>query len=311
MPSRRNIITFMLATSAFGIAGALAAEPQRLAVVASFSILGDLARQIGGDRITVTDIIGPNRDAHGFEPSPADARKLAGARLVVVNGLGFDSFIDKLMKAAGSTARVVTVSAGLPLLRKAAEKSDHRHGHSHAGGKAKDDPHLWQSPANVRQMARTIAAALSTADEAGKAAYDANLTAFLTRLDALDQEFRTAIARVPEARRVFATNHDAFGYLARDYGLTIHAIQGVSPHAEPSAADLARIIRQLKAAKAPAVFLENVTDSRAAARIARESGAKVGGTLYSDALSLADGPAPSYIDLMRHNMKEIAAALAP
>lgn len=301
----------MLATSAFGMTGAGAAEPQRLAVVASFSILGDLARQIGGDRITVTDIIGPNRDAHGFEPSPADARKLAGARLVLVNGLGFDNFIDKLMKAAGNPARVVTVSSGLPLLRKAAEKPDHGHGHSHAGGKAKDDPHLWQSPANVRQMARTIAAAFSAADEAGKATYDANLAAFLARLDVLDQEFRTAIARIPEARRTFATNHDAFGYLAREYGLTIHAIQGVSPHAEASAADLARIIRQLKAAKAPAVFLENVTDSRAVARIARESGAKVGGTLYSDALSLADGPAPSYIDLMRHNMKEIAAALAP
>lgn len=311
MISRRNIITFIGATLAMPtVLSPARAQENRLKVVASFSILGDLARQIGGDRIELTSIVGPNQDAHVFQPGPADARKLADAQVVIVNGLGFDSFIDKLMTTAGGKPLRVTVSAGLDLMKKPAGAADD-HGHRHGPAADKDDPHVWQSITNARRIARTIAAALSTADPAGKATYDANLAGYIARLDALDAEFRAIIAALPPARRAFATSHDAFRYLARDYGLTSHAIQGVSPHAEASAGDLAKIIRQLKASKAPAVFLENVSDSRAIARIARETGAKLGGTLYSDALSLADGPVPSYIDLMRHNMKQLAGALAP
>ena len=310
MITRRNIITFgTMVLAATGLPAARAQE-QRLKVVASFSILGDLARQVGGDRIEVTSIVGPNQDAHVFQPSPADARKLAGAALVIVNGLGFDTFMDKLVAASGGKPMRVTAAAGLDLMKKPAGATDD-HGHKHGAAAQKDDPHVWQSIANARRIVQMISVSLATVDPAGKAAYDANLTSYLARLDALDAEFRAAIAALPPARRAFATSHDAFRYLARDYGLTSHAIQGVSPHAEASAGDLAKIIRQLKASKAPAVFLENVSDSRAIARIARETGAKLGGTLYSDALSLADGPVPSYIDLMRHNMNQLAGALAP
>ena len=175
----------------------------------------------------------------------------------------------------------------------------------------KDDPHVWQSLANARAIVTALATGMSMADPAGKPVYDANLAAYISRIDALDAEFRPRFAALPQDRRSFATMHDAFRYLARDYGLTSHALQGISTHAQPSAGDLARIIRQLKALKTPAVFLENVTDSRAIDRIARETGAKVGGTLYSDALSLADGPAPSYIGLMRHNLSRMAEALVP
>lgn len=287
------------------------AAPPALSVVASFSILADLARQIGGERVKVETIVGPNQDAHVFKPSPADAAKLTGAGLIAVVGLGYDSFMGRLARSAASKAPLVTLSTGIKPLKQAGSGHSHDHGHGHAHGKAGEDPHVWQSITNVRQMVTTLARALAAADPAGAATYDKNLATYLGRLEALDAELRAMLASLPADRREFATTHDAFGYLARDYGLTIRSLQGISTDSEPSAADLARIIRQLKASKTPAVFLENVTDPRKMQRIAAESSARIGGTLYSDSLSLADGPVPTYIDLMRHNVSTIVAALKP
>jgi len=281
--------------------------PAPLQVVASFSILADLVRQIGGERVAVTSLVPANQDAHVFQASPAEARKLVGAALVVVNGLGFDPFMDRLIAASGRKITPIVVSRGITPLKAGAH--DGHAGHDH--GKPAHDPHAWQSVANVRLYVQAIAAALSAVDPSGAAIYAAKAEAYRLRLDALETEIRAGIAAIPAERRALATTHDAFAYFAAAYGVKFLALQGISSDAEPSAADLARIIRQVKALKTPAVFLENVIDPRKAERIARESGAKIGGTLYSDSLSLENGPAPTYIDLMRHNLKQLTDALKP
>lgn len=287
------------------------AQHQPLPVAASFSILADLARQIGGEYVAVTELIGPNQDAHLYQPGPADARKIGAARLILLNGLGFEpGALTRMIAATNPRAAQIVLSNGLPTLKASETAAEHGHGHSHATPAAAD-PHLWQSVANMQAYARALAQALRAAAPQAATAIDAGLARYIVALETLDADIRAAMATIPAERRVIATTHDAFGYFAATYGLTIHTLQGVSTETEPSAADMARIIRQLKALKAPAVFLENVTDARKAQMIARESGARIGGTLYSDSLSLANGPAPTYIDMMRHNVREIVQALKP
>ncbi|GJD47309.1 putative periplasmic iron-binding protein [Methylobacterium crusticola] len=281
--------------------GPARAEPAR--VVATFSILGDLVRQVGGERVAVTTLVGPNGDAHGFVPAPADAKTLAAARLVVVNGLGFEGWIDRLIKASGTRAVLVVASAGITPLE---EAPDQAHGH----GDHAIDPHAWQNVANVKRYAATIRDGLIGIDPEGRPAYEANAAAYLAELDRLDAEVRAAIAGIPEARRRVITTHDAFGYFARAYGLRFLAPQGVSSDSEATARDVAGIVRQIRRDKIPAVFLENVADPRLMRQIARESGAKAGGRVFSDALSEPSGPAPTYIEMMRHNIREFTAALA-
>ena len=172
------------------------------------------------------------------------------------------------------------------------------------------DPHAWQSVANVKICVANIRDGLIAIDPAGKAAYEANAAAYLAKLDGLESEVKSAIARIPAGRRRIITTHDAFGYFGAAYGMTFIAPTGVSTEAEPSARDVARIITQIRQQKIPAVFLENISDPRMMAQIARETGATIGGTLYSDALSPPDGPAATYIDMMRHNVGEFTSALA-
>ncbi|WP_157096069.1 metal ABC transporter substrate-binding protein [Methylosinus sp. R-45379] len=269
--------------------------PPRLPVVASFSILGDLARIVGGDRIDVTTIVGPNGDAHVYQPSPQDGRRLAAAKLVFVNGLGFEGWIDRLVAASKTKARIVTASRAVTP-RKEGEGVD---------------PHAWQDVANVKIYVANIRDALVEADPDGAARYKANAAEYLHALGALDAEIVAAIDAIPRARRRVVSTHDAFGYFAARYGVEFIAPQGVSTDAEASARDIARIVDAVKAHKVAAVFLENIVDPRFAKRIAAETGAKVGGTLYSDALSPPDGPAPSYLRLMRFNVKQLTEALAP
>ncbi|WP_295845405.1 metal ABC transporter substrate-binding protein [Tardiphaga sp.] len=266
---------------------------EKVDVVASFSILGDIVKNVGGDRVSVTTLIGPNGDAHVFTPSPLDAKKIADARLVVVNGLGFEGWLPRLVKSAGGTAVIVTATHGI-----APRERD-----AHA------DPHAWQSVINAKIYVANIRAALVAVDPAGEAAYKAHADAYLARLDVLDGEVRTAMAAISEARRQVISSHDAFGYFAAAYGVTFIAPQGVSTEAEPSARDIARIITQIKAANIPAVFLENISDPRLMRRISAETGAKIGGTLYSDSLTQENGDAPTYIDMVRHNIKALTSAL--
>ncbi len=276
----------------------------KLPVVASFSILGDLVANVGGDRVAVRSLVGPNGDAHVYSPSPADAKTLSEAKVVFTNGLGFEGWIGRLIKSSNTRAPNVVAAKGIKP-RKVADAHGHSHGHSHGDG----DPHAWQSVPNVKIYVGNIRDGLIAADPAGRAAYEANAGSYLAKLDALDREVRETIAKIPAERRKIITTHDAFGYFKDAYGVEFIAPQGVSTESEASARDVARLIQQIRKQKIPAVFLENVSDPRLLKRIADETGAKIGGTLYSDALTDEKGDAPTYIDLIRHNIRTLSAAL--
>jgi zinc/manganese transport system substrate-binding protein len=294
MLTRRHAVAALLAVLA---AGPVHAQ-EKLKVVASFSILGDLVKNVGGDRIELTTLVGPNSDAHVYAPSPADARKLADAKVVFVNGLGFEGWIERLVKASGTRAPIVTATTGITPR------------HTDEGARDKIDPHAWQSVANAKVYVANIRDALAKADPAGRNAHAANAKAYVARLDALDAEVKAAVARIAPERRKVITAHDAFGYFGAAYGIEFIATVGVSTDSEASARDVARIIGEIRRRKIPAVFLENVSDPRLIKRIAEETGAAVGPRVYSDALSDEAGGAATYIDMMRHNMKAFAAALA-
>ena len=301
MITRRRIITLAGSLAALATAGPAVAQenaPARLKVLATFSILGDFVRNVGGDRVEVATLVGPDSDAHVYAPAPADARKVADAKVLVTNGLGYEGWMSRLLKASGTKAPVVVATKGI---------KEHKARDSHGHGEA--DPHAWQSVANAKVYVINIRDALIAVDPAGQAAYEANAAAYLAKLDTLDQEVKAAVAAIPAERRKIITTHDAFGYFEQAYGVAFIAPQGVSTEAEPSARDIARIITQVKKQKIPAVFLENVTDPRLMERIAKETGARVGGKLYSDALTGENGDAPGYIELMRHNLKTLGAAL--
>ena len=275
-----------------------AAAQEKLKVVATFSILADFVKNVGGERVAVSALVGPNGDAHVYQPTPGDAKTLGDARVVVTNGLGFEGWINRLVKASGTKAPMIVATKGIK-----PRKAEDDHGHGDA------DPHAWQSVANAKRYVENIRDALIAADPAAKDVYEANAAAYAAKLDALDAEVKAAIEKIPADRRRIITTHDAFGYFAAAYGVTFIAPQGVSTEAEVSAKDVARIITQIRKQKIPAVFLENVTDKRLLERIGAESGARIGGTLYSDALTDEKGVAPTYLDMMRHNVKQLAAAL--
>ena len=272
-----------------------------LSVVATFSILGDFARNVGGDRVSVTMLVGPNSDTHVYTPTPSDAKEITDAKLVIVNGLGLEGWLPRLIKSSGSKAATVVATRGI-----ATRKIEN--GHDHGPGDA--DPHAWQSVLNAKTYVANIRDALTAVDPAGADAYRANAAAYLARLDALDREIREALAKIPPERRSVISTHDAFGYFAAAYGIKFIAPQGVSTESEPSARDIAAIITQIKRQKIPAVFLENVSDPRLMRRITAETGANIGGTLYSDSLTDEKGPAPTYIDMVRHNIKALTSALS-
>jgi zinc/manganese transport system substrate-binding protein len=275
----------------------------KIKVVASFSILADLVRNVGGDRVEVTALIGRNEDSHAFEPSPADSRRVADAKLVAVNGLGFEGWLDRLVRAAGGKVPVVVASNGVQRREGAGDET--RLVRERAGV----DPHAWQSVANVKRYVANIRDALVRIDPAGQGTYAANAGAYLAKLDALDRDIRSTLAKIPADRRRVISSHAAFGYFADAYGIEFAAPGGLSTDAEPSALAIARIIRRIRSERIGALFLENVVDPRLVQLIARETGARIGGTLYSDALTGPDGPAPTYLDMMRHNVQELAAAL--
>ena len=300
MLTRRQALAATALAALFVAPGARAQD--RLNVIASFSILGDFVKNVGGDRVEVATLVGPNGNAHVYAPSPGDAKKVADAKLVFVNGLGFEGWLERLVKASGTKAPIVVATKGIKPLERAGE-----HDHDHDHGRA--DPHAWQSVANAKIYDAKIRDALIAADPAGKDAYSANAVAYLAKLDALEHDVREVIAKIPADRRRVITSHSAFGYFQDAYGVNFTAPQGVSTEAEASAKDVAAIIAQIRKQKVAAVFLENVTDPRLVEQVARETGAKVGGTLYSDALTDDKGDATTYVDLMRHNLRQLASAL--
>lgn len=279
---------------AFSAGRVTAAEP--IGVLATFSILGDLVSQIGGERVDVEVLVGPDKEAHGFQPRASDARKLGEVRLVVANGLGFDTWIERLIKSAGYKGMLLIASKDAKLI----------------GGDGKNeqvDPHAWQDVANAEIYVRNIAEALAQVDPAGAPFYRANARHFITELRSLDQEIRSQLSAIPAAQRKVVTGHDAFAYFARAYDVQFIAPVGISNDAAPSARRIAALIKQIRSEQISAVFLESLSDARQIERIQKESGARIGGRLYADALSRDDGPAPTYLDMMRHNLRTLLEGL--
>jgi zinc/manganese transport system substrate-binding protein len=284
---------WLVALALFATVGPVHAA-DRINVVASFSIIGDFVRNVGGDRVSVTMLVGPDGDAHVYTPTPSDAKLVADARLVFVNGLGFEGWLARLLKSAGGKASVVTTTSGIAPLKLGSEA----------------DPHAWQSVINAKIYVANIRDALIAAAPADAEAFKSNANAYLADLDALEREVREAVAKIPQDRRKVISTHGAFGYFAAAYGIEFIAPLGVSTESEASARDVAKIITQIRAAKIPAVFLENITDPRLIGRISAETGAKVGGTLYSDSLTGEKGDSPTYIAMVRHNIKALTSALS-
>jgi zinc/manganese transport system substrate-binding protein len=266
---------------------------ERLNVVASFSILGDFARNVGGDRLSVTTLVGPDGDVHVYTPAPADAKKIADAKLLIINGLGLEGWLPRLLQASGGKAPIIAATKGIAPLKLGSDA----------------DPHAWQSVANAKTYVANIRDALVAADPADAEVFRGHADRYLAELDALDREVREAVAQIPPKRRKVISTHDAFGYFAAAYGIEFIAPLGVSTESEASARDIAGIITQIKQAKIPAVFLENISDPRLIRRISAETGASIGGTLYSDSLTGEKGDAPTYIDMVRHNIKVLTGAL--
>lgn len=305
----------LLAVPALLLGGRAVAQSTPVPVVASFSILGDMTARIGGERIALRVIAGPDVDAHGFQPRPSDVAALRDARVVVRNGLGFDGWMDRLVRSAGFRGPVVTATQGITPRSMAAHAHSHGHGgterrpsHS-AGPRTVPDPHAWQDLRLAQAYLRNIAAALAAADPAGEASYRANAEAFAAGLTTLDGWVRSQVASVPEARRKVVTSHDAFGYFGAAYGIQFLAPQGVSTEAEPSAAEVARLIRQIRDQRITAVFMENMTSPATLRRVAAEAGVTVGGRLHADALSGPGGPAPTYEAMFRHNVGLMVPAM--
>jgi zinc/manganese transport system substrate-binding protein len=297
---KKFLAALLLAASIFGLP-ANADATDKIKAVASFSILGDMVKQVGGDRIELATLVGPDGDAHVFEPTPADAKTLANAQILFVNGLGFEGWMDRLEKSSGFKGKVVVASEGVKPRTMTEEDGE---------TEEITDPHAWQSLANGKLYVANIRDGLIAADPDGKAIYEANAAKYLDEIAQEDEAVKAALAKLPEDRRKIITSHDAFGYFGAAYGLKVIAPEGVSTEAEASAKDVAKIIRQIKAEHVPAVFMENITDHRLLDQIAKETGAKIGGTLYTDALSPPDGPAPTYLDMFRNNVGALTAALS-
>ena len=347
MPARRAFLASAAAVLAlsFALAPAAPAAAQSgkpVPVVATFSILGDMVKRIGGEHVALTTLVGPDGDTHVYRPTPADARAVSEAKILVVNGLQFEGWLDRLIDASNFRGVRVVATHGIEPIAfedehdkhddhgKHAEDDD-RKGHGHAEHDKHDDhgkhdkhaeadhhdghdhgafdPHAWQSLRNAAVYADNIAAALAEADPANAGAFRRNRAAYAAEIAALDSEIRKLVAGLPAASRTVVTSHDAFQYFGRDYGLTFLAPQGLSTESEASAKDVVRLIRQIRDRGIRAVFIENVADPRLLKRIADETGAAIGGTLYPGALSGPDGPAPTYLDMMRHNAMTLARAL--
>ena len=299
----------------------------RLDVVATFSILGDMVKQVGGDRVKVTSLVGPDGDTHVYRPTPKAAKAIAQTKVLFVNGLEFEGWIERLVESSGFKGRMVTATVGIEALKmeeeghhddhdKHGKKDDHddhdkhgkKDGHEHHNH-GEYDPHAWHSLANARIYVRNIVDGLAAADPQGAKAYRTNAERYIKEIKSLESEMEKAMKSVSADGRKVVTPHDAFGYLGSTYGIKFLAPVGISTEAEASAGDVAKLIRQIKKQKISAIFVENITDRRLLDQIVRETGARVGGTLYSDALSKANGPAGTYLDLMRHNIRTLVKAL--
>lgn len=283
---------------------------EKLLVVTSFSILQDMTQQLVGDRAEVVTLVGVNEDSHTYQPKPSDSRKLAKADLVIENGLEFEGWMNRLVAASEYKGLRVIAAQGVAAISMLGE-DDHDHDHSaeneHQHGEY--DPHAWQSLVAAQQYVRNIRDGLIQVDPQGQAYYEAQATAYIQRLQALHKSMKSRFDRLPVSQRKVMTPHAAFGYLASAYGLTFVSPQGVSTTSEPSASEMAHLVEQIREQRVAAIFMENTGDPRLVEQLKRETKAKLGGTLYSDALSEASGPAASYLEMMQHNLETLLITL--
>ena len=291
-------------------AAPLVMAQEKLPVVTSFSILADMVRQIGGELVEVSSLVGTNSDAHGFEPTPADAKKLAQAKLVVVNGLNFEGWMSRLIKSSGYKGEVIVASKGSKTIQlPSPDKHSKSHGHGHGHDHGTVDPHAWQSLENAKVYVRNISAGLIRAMPTHADMIQAREKAYLEEIDALNQKAQSAFSSIPPEQRRAITSHDAFGYLARAYGIQFFSPQGWSTSREASAADVARINRQIRDQKITALFVEKSSDGRLLEQIAKDTGVKIGGTLYSDALSAPGTEADTYLKMYANNVDTLIQGL--
>lgn len=307
----------MLRLLATVLLGLLIASPamaqQKLRVIASFSILGDIVAQVGGERVDVLTLVPAMADAHVFQPTPSDARAVATADVLVANGLNFEPWLDRLVAASGFKGRRIVAAAGIAPL---ALRSDHDHKHDHgpkdkttAKGGRIDDPHLWHDLVRMQAYIDNIAHGLAAADPAHAEVYRTRGAAYAAELRALDAWAATEIGQLPKEQRKVITQHDAFGYLAARYQIAFMAPQGITTEAEASAEAVGRLIRQIRREKVQALFFENIANPRLIEQIAREAKVKVGGRLYSDALSPPGGEADSFAKMYRLNITRLVEAM--
>jgi zinc/manganese transport system substrate-binding protein len=305
--ARRHFIATAIGLATLALSPALQAQTATsIKAVASFSILADLVKQVGGDRVTVDVLVGPGSDAHVFQPTPSQARLVGQAQIVFSNGLGFEGWMNRLLNTASYKGRHVVASQGIEPVKGKSDDHGHQHGHSHGGAA---DPHAWQSVPNVITYVGNITKGLCVVDASGCAVYQRNAGAYIAQLKVLDADIKAAWAPIPLAQRKVITSHDAFGYYAKSYGVKFLAAQGVSTESEASAKGVAQLVRQIKKENIKALFVESISDPRLIAQIARETGAKPSGALYSDSLSAPTGEAGSYIAMMRLNTQSLTAAV--
>ncbi len=301
-----------LASIATLLLGALTAQAADKLPVASLStVLADIAQNVGGDQVAITEIVKPGIDPHDFQPTPGDIATISKARLVLASGLGFESYLDKLQAAVGSGPTFLVVGDAIkPLMvDEDHEGHDHDHGHAHAhsaDGKI-PDPHWWHSIDNVKIAARAIRDAFIAADPSHSATYEANTKAYLEKLANLAKFANIQIAQLPKAKRILVTSHDALGYFARDYGFEIHPVDGITPGDQPSSQKVRTLIEEIKAEGVKAIFAENIENPKVLGEITKETGAQLGGVLYADGLGSKE--ATTYDAMMRHNLTTIVNAL--
>ncbi|MDM7950161.1 zinc ABC transporter substrate-binding protein [Hydrogenophaga sp.] len=314
MNTRRASLLSAIGLALAALSPGLQAQSQApIKAVASFSILGDMVQKVGGDRVVVDVLVGPGGDAHVFQPKPSQARLIGQAQIVFSNGLGFEGWMTRLLNTASYKGRHVVVSEGIkPIEAEEAHghdsKSQSKKGHGHDHGEI--DPHAWQSVPNAMAYVGNIAKGLCAVDAAGCDSYQRNAAIYAAELKALDTDIRALWAVIPAAQRKVITSHDAFGYYAKEYGVTFLAPQGVSTESEASARGVAQLVRQIKKVQIKALFVENISDPRLIAQIGRETGVKPAGELFSDALTDSKGPAASYVSMMRANSLALTKAIA-
>jgi ABC-type Zn uptake system ZnuABC Zn-binding protein ZnuA len=287
------------------VSGAATVAPgQRVTLVATTTQIADFARQVGGDRVTVIDLIKPGVDPHEFEPTPQDAAQVGRANLIAINGVGLEEFLGKLLEQAGGGKPVAVLSEGVTIRKPTKVESDD-HGHSEG------DPHIWFDPRNAKIMVDNLTKALATIDPANATTYRANADAYKKRLDALDAQIQQEINTIPRERRKLVTTHDSFSYYTARYGLQYlgSVIPSLDTAAAPSAQQTAELVRRIQREKVPAIFAEQAVGSKLEQQIAADAGVKIVATLCADSLTTASGPCPTYLDQMTHDTQAIVNAL--